>query len=201
MSQGRLPVCPKPSGIKSSMAPRTPGPVLVEPSCVLVTRRSFPNCRLPSSTRSIASWAINPTAKRTTGPRKPQDAAGQDAFRAPPRLSLPRRSLKLSRSHVKTVVASKRNQGTRTSSGKRLRSHCNTPSSASRDPHHAGRTAWVTRTFSPAASACPPRRSHRDESQPGPSSETPRGQAGRTGRGLGTGRAVPSSAESRPWCV
>lgn len=37
--------------------------------------RSFQNCRLPSSTRSIAFWAINPTAKRTIDPRLPPPPA------------------------------------------------------------------------------------------------------------------------------
>lgn len=36
-----------------------------------LSHRSFQNCRLPSSTRSIVFWATNPTAKRTTDPKKP----------------------------------------------------------------------------------------------------------------------------------
>lgn len=42
---------------------------------LILVHRSFRNCRLPSSMRSIASWAINPTAKRTTDPKLPPPPA------------------------------------------------------------------------------------------------------------------------------
>ncbi|XP_072740225.1 voltage-gated potassium channel subunit beta-2 isoform X1 [Ciconia boyciana] len=39
--------------------------------------RSFRSCRLPSSTRSIASWATNPTARRTTDPKRTRKRAAR----------------------------------------------------------------------------------------------------------------------------
>lgn len=38
---------------------------------LILACRSFQNCRPPSSTRSTAFWAINPTAKRTIDPKSP----------------------------------------------------------------------------------------------------------------------------------
>lgn len=86
--QGGLPLCPEPSRIESSAAHlpqleldalRTPRPTPPSPpqarggipTCSVLAHRSSPSCHPPSSTRSTASWATNPTARRTTGPRGP----------------------------------------------------------------------------------------------------------------------------------
>lgn len=92
--------------------------------------------------RLIVFWAINPTAKRTTDPKKPAPtptpAACPDSFRFPPSLSV--RSLKLFRSQVRGVVCIKkktshmaRDVSPEMSSGKDLKSRCKTPFAASRD--------------------------------------------------------------------
>lgn len=156
ISQGRPPSASSWSWMRCGQD--RPGPVLLGLSCVLVTHRSFPNCHLPLSTRSIVFWAINPTAKRTTGPKKPH--------RWPGRLPLPSQSLfpaaRLRCFEAKSVVCVKKKTRHPDVVRKTSRRSPHTPSSASRDPHHPEETALVIRTFSPAASTCPLRRNHRD---------------------------------------
>lgn len=192
ISQGRPPSASSWSWMRCRQD--RPGPVLLGLSCVLVTHRSFPNCRLPLSTRSIVFWAINPTAKRTTGPKKPH--------RWPGRLPLPSQSLcspplAYAVSKPRVWFASKRKQGTQTSSGRHLeglRTHHPLP----RGTHVIlRRRPWSLEhsRLQPLLVLCEETTATSPSRGPSPRLLESR-QAGPVG--AGAGRAVLSSAESRP---
>lgn len=65
--------------------------------------RSFQNCRLPSSTRSTAFWAINPTAKRTIDPKSTPHPSCPTRT-VPGSLLVSVRSLLLFQSQMQSVV-------------------------------------------------------------------------------------------------